>query len=776
MTGFSNLRIVEFTTAIAGPYATMFFADHGADVVKVEPPGGDPYRAAPGFQTLNRGKRSCVLDLSTPGGRERALALIAGADVVVVDIPQHRARARGIDYEAVRAANPTAVYLAMPPYGERGPLVDRPQSPALMHAANGMSAGQESYTGDPVHLVLPIADYATALLGATALAAALRARARWGVGQMLEVSGLAGSLALQVGAQVETEQIPSRVKQPSPTGAKGARPAYRLYQCGDGKWFYLGCASADFYQKMLIAVGHPELLAQEELSGSPLGQDTPEAQALLTPLLEELFRSQPRDHWIEHFRAADVPAQPVLTRDEFFASELVTRNHGSTRVQHPELGEVAMMAVPLVFESEPGKVRGRAPLLGEHSDELIADLRTAPEPEPGEPGSRGPRLLSGVRVVDLTQFLAGPIAGRHLAMLGADVIKVEPPSGEPFRVSGLGFVGWNQGKRAITLDLRTDRGREVLYRLAQTADVVLESFRPGVSERLGADFETLRKANPRLIYITQPGFGDDESMRDAPAFDPLVQSLAGAVDAQGGDAEPARFTVSLTDNLQGLMCSFAACAALVMRERTGEGQLVRTALVLTGMAYQAAEFTQFAGAEHLRGGRDYLGPSAAERWYRCADDREIYVEAKTEGERAALVTTTAAETTAGQCAGPADGPAADSLAQAFRRRAVADWIAVLDAAGVPCNAMVKRHEVLSHEATLANELLVSESHPRWGATTNIGALVHASETPVVIQRRAPLLSEHTRELLAELGYDEAATAELAAAGVLLLDPPEVDTS
>ena len=772
MSAFGDLQILDFSTGIAGPYAGMFFADHGANVVKVEPPNGDPYRDQPGFQTFNRGKRSCVLDLQADEGQSAAHQLARGADAAIVDIPQGQARELRIDYETLRSSNPAIIYLAMPPYGERGPLVDRPASPGLLHAVNGMTGGQESYSGDPVSLVIPIAHYGTAMLGATALAAALRARTRWGIGQMIEVSGLAGSLALQLGVQVAAEAIPPREKQPSATGGKGPLPAYRLYQGSDGRWFYLGCVSAEFYHKMLIAIGHAELLADERLGDTPLGQNTPEAQALLTPLLESLFLTRPRDHWVEHFRVADVPAQPVQTRDEFFESDLVRRNQMRVATQHPELGEVEMMGVPIVLEAAPGEVRGRAPLLGEHTRAIMSEHRAASIPAPTRDDGPGSRLLSGVRVLDLTQFIAGPVSGRHLAKLGADVIKVEPPRGEPFRVSGLGFLGWNQGKRGITLDLQTAAGREVLHRLVATVDVVLESFRPGVAERLGADFEMLRRINPGLIYVTQPGFGDDETMRDVPVFDPLVQSLAGAVDAQGGDGEPVRFTVSVTDTMHGLVAAFATCAALVMRERSGEGQRVRTSLVRTGMAYQAAEFTRYRGATHLRGGRDFAGPSAGQRWYRCRDSRYLWVEATTDEQRLALISATGAEISRSDCAQPGSSGAAVALAQAFATRPLEEWIVALDAADVPCNAIVLRHEVLSHPATTANELVAAEQHERWGATVNVGALIHASETGASVDRRAPLLSEHTRELLAELGYDASAVATLADAGVLLPDPPE----
>ncbi|MDA0302530.1 MAG: CoA transferase, partial [Chloroflexi bacterium] len=363
MSAFDGLSIIDFSTGVAGPYAAMYFTDHGADVVKVEPPEGDPYRTAPGFQTFNRGKRSVVLNLGTAGGREAAQALARTADAVIVDLPQRQARALGIDDETLRRDHPGLLYLAMPPYGEHGPLVDRPASPQLLHALNGMTEGQETYSGDPACVVLPLGAYGTSLLAAIALAAGLRARTRWGIGQMLEVSGLAGSLALQLGSLVATRDIPVRAKLPSPRGGRGNTPAYRMYAGSDGRFFYLGCATTDFYMKMMNAIGREDLLADERLGTNPLGHNTPIAEEVLGPVLEQLFRTEPRDYWTSFFREADVPAQPVQTRDEFRASDLARRNAMSAVVHHPELGEVEMMGVPLVLEAAPGEVRGRAPLL-----------------------------------------------------------------------------------------------------------------------------------------------------------------------------------------------------------------------------------------------------------------------------------------------------------------------------------------------------------------------------------------------------------------------------
>jgi len=755
---FDGVRVLDLTTGIAGPYATMFLADHGADVVKVEAPGGDPYRAEPGFQLFNRGKRSVILELETDEGQAHFEGLVRSADAVVVDLPHIEAKRRGLDDARLRAWRPDLVILAIPPYGDRGPLVEHRATPALLAAVDGMASGQASYSGDPVHLVLPLAAYGTAPLAAAGLVAALHARERWGVGQRIEVSQLAGALALQVGG-VLSSVVPPRPGGPSPMGSKGGIPTYRLFECGDGRWFFLGCLTPAFFNKMLIAIDRVDLATHPLLEYAPLGVTTDEARAVIVPVLEELFRTQSRDHWIEVFRDADVPAQPVQNRETYFDSSLVEENSMRVSVEHPELGTIEMMGVPLVLEAAPGAVRRHAPLLGEHTAEVLAEPPALPSTREAT-AEVGPHLLSGVRMLDLTAFIAGPVAPRHLAMLGAEVLKVESPTGDQFRQMGLGFLGWNQGKRGIALDLRTDAGREVLYRLVRDADVLVENYRPGVTDRLKIDYETLRAINPRLIYVSATGYGDDASMREAPGFDPLLQALSGAMHQQGGADEPVFYTVALNDVMTPLLAAFGTCAALYHRERMGEGQRIRLALARSAMAIQAAEYTRFEGSRPFEtGGRDFAGPGATQRWFRCADGLDLVLDAASDEERAALAEVLGVDLDV------------DALTAAFAAQPRAYWLDVFEATGVPAEAVTPRGEALVSEWALANDLVVTQAHPDYGTTTNIGMLVHASRTPGRIERGAPGLSEHAEEVLAELGYSSDERAALAAAGAVLIGVP-----
>lgn len=773
---FGGLRVVDFTTGIAGPYATMFLSDHGADVVKIEAGAGDPYRGSPGFETLNRGKRSVRLDQSGDARRRRLHVLCRSADVVVVDLPQHLAEERGISYDQLEPTNPGMVYVAMSPYGDAGPYVDHPASPAQLAAVSGIMAGQASYSGDPTYLVLPLASYGAAALGAAAMAGGLYARERWGVGQRIDVPQLAGAAALQIGG-VTSDQVESPEAGPAPMGSKGGIPVYRLFEGSDGLWLFVACGTPAFFNKLLIAVGQADLAADPRFENAPWGLASEEAREVLVPLLENTFRGQPRDHWIGVLREFDVPAQPVHTRDEYFDSYTVSANDMRVSIDHPDYEWVEMMGVPLNLTATPGQVHGRAPRLGEHTDDVFAELAAAPLPMARiSSPSPGPHLLEGVRVLDATSFIAGPTLTRHLAALGADVVKIEGPTGDPFRQHGLGFLGWNQGKRGIALDLREADGQSVLHRLAEDADVVVENYRPGVARRLGMDDATLRTINEQLVTVTAPGWGHDETMTELAAWDPLVQARSGAMDHQGSDEEPVFHTVALNDVMTPAIGLFGVLAALFHRERTDEGQQIELALARTGLAIQAAEFTRVAGApaggDFLRGGIDFPGPNAGQRWYRCADGEPIFVEATTEAERAALIACAGVALQPNQLAVPHGTPpninASESLAGAFATRDRDDWIAALSDAGVPCVPILRRDEAAARPHFTANDLVTTQPHVDWGVTTNYGLLIQPGVTRGRLDRVAPRLSEHAPDVLAEAGYTPEEIAALSAAGVVVL--------
>ncbi len=607
----------------------MFLADQGADVVKVESADGDPYRSDPGFQTVNRNKRSVVADLE---------ALAPAADVIIVDRPGQGA--------GLRASNPDAVIITMPPWGEQGPKVDDPSTRTLLHAATGIAWNQQSYAEVPVDVVVPVASYGAAVLGALAAVSGLLVRRDRGAAPLYEVSEVAGAAAMQLGEfRLDGDSEPRPVA--SALGSKGRVACYRLFEAGDGRWFFLACGTTRFYLRMLDAIGRPDLAEDPDLANPPWGLMLDEAIAKITPILDEAFASRPRDEWLEILAEADVPAQPVLTRDEFLETSIVEANEMVVTIDHPDLGPISMMGLPVVVDSAPGRVTRLAPDLGADTEEVLAEWAgpvagtAEPRTEPtgsveaaGEADPSAEQPLAGLRVIDLSSFIAGPVVSRHLAMLGADVIKVEAPTGDPFRAIGPLFLSWNQGKRSITIDLTTDDGRAELHRLVADADAVIENFRPGVSQRLGCDQATLAAVNPDLVFLSSPGYGLDESMAAKAAFDPLAQALGGFMAAQGGVTssgdgnEPVFLSVPVHDVTTPLIGAFGVTLGWWERGKpetdpatgaergsgprrgrgTGRGQHVRTSLIQSTMAAQAAEFTSFDGRQRpTLGGFDHPG-------------------------------------------------------------------------------------------------------------------------------------------------------------------------
>lgn len=671
---YSGIRVVELATGVAGPYATRMLADHGADVVKVEAATGDPYRSEPGFQTFNRNKRSVVVD------NQQLSRLLATADVVVVDQPGRIA--------ALRAEAPGAVLVSMAPWGERGDRVAALATDGAIAAATGIGWNQASYTEGPVDVVLPLASYGAGLLGALAVGAGLFARERQGAAPTYEVSLVAGSGAMQCG-DFWIPELPRERDGSAPLGSNGRMPVYRPFECADGKWFFLACGTARFYEQMTEAIDRPDLLGHPQLPEPPWGLLDLDALSYITPIVEEVFRSRPRDAWIERLREFDVPCQPIVTRDEFLTSELASANNLMVEVDHPDLGPVQMSAPPLVTGAAPGQVVSAAPELGAHTAEVLAEDHV-----PGAGSGQGGPPLSGIRAIDLSSFIAGPVITRHLAMLGADVVKVEAPPGDAFRVMAYPFLNWNQGKRSIVLDLRTPEGQADLHRMAAQVDVVVENFRPGVVDRLACDEATLRSIRDDLVLVKSPGYGFSEDMAKRPAFDPLLQALGGSMAAQGGDGDPVFLTVPLHDVATPLIAAFGAVSSLFHRARTGEAQTVWTSLAHTTTAVQAAELVKYEGSAAPRtGGFDHKGERGAE-----------FVETDT------------------------------------------GWV-WRDGIG---DTPVERDGFVWAEAAIANDLVVEEEHPEWGLV-RLGSqyVVGAGPAPF----RAPTLNEHEAAVRADFGLD-----------------------
>jgi crotonobetainyl-CoA:carnitine CoA-transferase CaiB-like acyl-CoA transferase len=390
--------------------------------------------------------------------------------------------------------------------------------------------------------------------------------------------------------------------------------------------------------------------------------------------------------------------------------------------------------------------------------------------------------LSGIRVLDLSQVMAGPFCCMLLGDMGADVIKVEPPEvGDQtrrsmgFRMKGEdspGFLALNRNKRSITLNLKSEAGRRVLYRLAETADVLVENNRPGVVARLGVDYAALAKINPRLVYASISGFGQTGPWAQRPGFDLIAQAMTGIISATGlPDAEPVKSGIPVGDLGAGLFATYGILAAIIGREKTGRGQYIDTSLFDAALALSVWETTEFWATGRSPGplgtanrmsapyqafeatdGKFVVGAANQRLWERLCEvigrpdllEDPRYIDNKDRVKHR--------------------GALAAELAPVFRTRSVEDWVDSFLAAGVPAGPIYDYRQAVESEHALARGSVIDIPHPVEGHFRALGFPMKMSETKQQVRFPPPLLGEHTQSILDELGLSaESESLERAGA-------------
>jgi crotonobetainyl-CoA:carnitine CoA-transferase CaiB-like acyl-CoA transferase len=386
--------------------------------------------------------------------------------------------------------------------------------------------------------------------------------------------------------------------------------------------------------------------------------------------------------------------------------------------------------------------------------------------------------LTGLRVLDLTQVMAGPFCCQVLGDLGADVIKVEPPgTGDQarrsmgFRMRGedtAAFLAVNRNKRSAELNLKDPAHREAFIRLAGTADVLVENFRPGVTARLGIGYDTLAALHPRLIYASISGFGQTGPYALRPGFDLIAQGVSGVMSVTGDPAgEPVKCGIPVSDLAAGLFCAVGVLAAVRAREITGRGQQIDTSLFEGALALSIWETAELWATGRVPGPLDSAHRLTAP--YQALRTRDGHITVGGNNERlwarlcAALGREDLLEDArfAGNDARMRNrGELEEELEAALASRDTGEWVEALLAAGVPCGPIHDYAQVVSDPHTLAREMVVELEHPVEGTVRALGMPLKLSETPGEIRRPAPLLGEHTEEVLREAGLEAAEIAAL----------------
>jgi formyl-CoA transferase len=386
--------------------------------------------------------------------------------------------------------------------------------------------------------------------------------------------------------------------------------------------------------------------------------------------------------------------------------------------------------------------------------------------------------LTGVRVLDVSQVMAGPFCSMLLGDMGADVIKIEPPDGGDqtrramgFKLKGndsLGFFNLNRNKRSLVLNLKSKAAREVFYRLTQTADILIENYRPGVSKRLGIDYATLHEINPRLIYASISGFGQTGPWSQRPGFDLIAQAMAGVMSITGQPGgPPTKAGVPVSDIGCALFALYGILAAFIGRGQTGRGQYVDASLFEAAIAFSIWDISEFWGTGRVPGplgtANRFSAPYQAVRakdafFVMGANSNRLWQTLCAVIERPDLFSDPRFKSIADRLLNRV--VLIEELEKSFAARDAADWIEILLAAGIPAGPILDYAQALASEHARAREAVMEFDHPVEGRVKSIGFPVKLSETKQRVRLPPPLLGEHTEEILMELGIDEKLREQL----------------
>jgi crotonobetainyl-CoA:carnitine CoA-transferase CaiB-like acyl-CoA transferase len=790
----SGYVVVDLSTGIAGAYCTKLLADGGAEVIKVEAPEGDPLRrwSASGsavegedaalFTHLSSSKQSLIADPDDDVALGRVLALLDQADAVVWSKGSRLAECAALTPEALRASAPHLTVTTITPFGMEGPWSERAATEFTLQAWSGgiVGLGRGAPDRPPVSVGGQVGEWLTGIYAAIGT---LSSRARGlidGRGELVDVSMLE-TLALCLTYYPVT--FSDMVGRPFREGRSIVTPGVETTSDG---LVGVGVGTGQQWLDLCAMVEHPEWTEDRSLFRD---------RTRLRPEIAAWMADRTTAEVLELTGLFRIPHAPIgngstiPTTDHFEARGSIVTNPRGTFV---EPGPPYRFDPPLLIEPRP------APHPDEHEalpDDPCTEHVHA-SPSAGSPVA-GPGLpFGGLRVLDLTAFWAGPLTTHVLAMLGADVLHVEStarPDGtrmlaglrfsEPhwWERSGI-FAGLNTDKRSVTLDLSGEPGRELLRRLLATCDVLVENYTPRVLEQIGLDMETVRAIRPDLVTVRMPGFGLDGPWRDNPAFAFVIEDAAGLTWMTGDRDQNPVSPYCVGDSNAGLHALFGLLLALEHRSRTGEGVLVEAPMVDAALSIAAEQIVEHSAYGALLGRDGNRGPAAAPQNLYLAADRDdhgecdawVAIAVATDDQWMSLVDAIERPEWA------LDPALASSTGRRDRHdeldRHLADWCAgrtaeeIVDRlwpAGVPVAKVMQPHEQPSLPQLQFRRFFENVDRPVTGTSRHSTVPFRFSRGPDRFHRRpAPLLGEHTAEVLRDIDVPESEITELHDLGVI----------
>ena len=735
-----RIRVIDFGQYIAGPMAAMLLGDQGADVIRIDPPGG-PRWDTPANATWNRNKRSIVLDLKKDADRDTARQLIAGADVVIENFRPGVMDRLGLGPAAMTAegVNPRLIYCSLPGFAADDPRAQVRAWEGVLGAAtgayrmSGMSGG--SHVEDrPVYTVIPYSSAYAAFLCAVSVTMALNARARSGLGQRVEIPlfdatfTVVGARGLLVNSKAEEE------------------PEFnwsRQLPCKDGRW-------------LMYVANNKKFAAFIESIGMDKWRDAKLPPKELAQKFDEVMRTRTGKEWEDI--VAEIGSEGVICHSsaEWLQHPQALQSKIIADYDDPLLGRFRGPGINSRLSVTPGSVRTPRAKTDAHHTEILQELTTRQSTSSVDGSEVLCSALQGVKVVDLCIVLAGPTCGRTLAEFGADVVKIDSPHVRTV----LRHNDINRAKRSILIDLKTKEGLEIFWKLVDQADVVLQNFRSGVAEQLGIDYARVRARRPDIVYGSMNTFGHVGPYASRPGHEQIGQAVSG-MQVRYGSAKPATAPFAANDYGTGLMACYGVALALLHRRRTGEGQFVDSALAYTATMLQSALLQDYPGKQWDEPhGQESLGSGPLNRLYQ-ASDGWLFLAARV-GELA-------------RCAVLADraGNSGATLERArearLRGRSVADWVSDFTKAGIGAHRVVPSLvELMTDPLVQARGLALTRDHEGFGPITTTAPGIKLSRTPVSAGRVAPKPGSDAASVLAGIGM-EGELARLIREGVVAVD-------
>ncbi len=832
----TGIRIIDFGQYIAGPLAAMLLADQGAEVIRIDPPGG-PRFDSPANAVFNRGKKSIVLDLKNEEDVATARQLILAADVVIENFRPGVMDRLGLSPARMTKENPGLIYLSLPGFASSDPERSAVQAwEGIIGSATGLYTDiniMKSVLGlPPVYTALPLPSIYGAVHGALSVTMALIARERDGLGDIVEVPlasavmSAMGGILFHVAKQPVRYDIPpvprviSRVVLPVVGGLlatcwdKARESVYQFsqkaipalmnsYRCADGRLLYVFAMDhARLPSHLLQEMGLLEGLRRQgliETNPYESGVNTSNLrdastlsrrwQRKIKGQLASAFQSKSAVDWESQLNSAGVPCSVQRTTAEWLDLAHLYEAGLAVEIEDPQYGSMRQPGVQTWVEST-AKTHLQpkpAPKPDADRDEILASLHPLQKPSGASASpARAPAgdpILQGVRVLDLSNMVAGPACARTLAEYGADVIKIDSPRPlhGPRNTCWYGIeVG--QGKRSVLIDLKSLEGRELFWRLLDSADVLVHNFRRGVAGRLGIGYARAKKRSPKIVYCNINAYDgpQDGPWADRPGYDPVLQAASGIMRRFGNSGQPELHAIaSCVDYLTGYSAAFGIALALLKRRRTGsnQGEFVKTSLAQGAQLVQATFMYNFAGRVWDEpSGQSAIGDHALHRLYRARNGwlflgaTPSQIQAMSEIPALAGLDKLALEKGSGFIG--IDSELSRFLERRLRKKNVRYWVRQFVSAGVGAHAVETISRIRRSAVVLRRMgedidpggksiVVVRQNHSAGGTVdTVVPAYARLTRSPLRLCDPAPRPGSDTREVLLEAGVNRKDLEEL----------------